>query len=168
MRQLSLIAAAALAALPAGPAPAADKAEAKGKKVEYQAYTEGYFESNKSGLKGDTSLLTFTDAKAFDDALKKVPPLMGKKFEYLPTDAFDTKLAAAVIRRGNAIWTYKVDKVTVDGDTLYVQYDATSKDGGTATFASPLIVAVDRGKYTSVVFIENGEKVGKAKVDKDK
>jgi hypothetical protein len=149
----------------AGLARAADQDEAKGKKVEYEVHT-GYFESNKSGLKGDVSYLVFTDEKAFRMTFGKAV-VMGKKDNFLPKDAFDKKMVVAVIKRGTAVWTYKVEKVTADDDTLYVQYEATSKDrSDTAKFASPLIVSVEKGKYTSVVFIENGKKVGTAKVEK--
>jgi hypothetical protein len=166
MRQLLLIAAAALPVLVAGLALAADKAEAKGKKVEFDVYDD-YFESNKSGLKGETSFLAITDPDTFDKVFGKAA-VMGAKQKFLPKDAFDTKLVVAVIHRGNAVWRYKVDQVTADGDTLNVQYEATSKTGGTATFHSPLVVAVDKVKYTSVAFIENGEKIGTAKIEKEK
>jgi hypothetical protein len=39
--------------------------EAKGEKIEHAVY-DGYFEKNNSGLKGDTSLLAFTDQEGFD------------------------------------------------------------------------------------------------------
>jgi hypothetical protein len=144
-----------------GRAQAAD--EAKGKKVEYEVYTS-YFEKNTSGLTGEASYVALTDQKAFDKVFG--PAATMNKQTFLPKDAFEKKLVVAVIKRGNAVWTYKVDKVTADDDTLYVQYDATSKDGGGAKFASPLIVSVDKGKYTAVVFIENGKKVGTAKIEK--
>jgi hypothetical protein len=158
--------AAAFFCLPLLPAAlAAEKEKAKGKPVEYEVH-KGYFESNRSGLKGAASYLAFTNRKAFD-AVFGVGFTMGKKPNVLPENAFESKMVAAVIKRGKSITEYNVEKVTADGGTLYVQYEATEKGGGgTATFASPLIVSVDRGKYTSVVFIENGKKVGTAKVEK--
>jgi hypothetical protein len=142
-----------------------DKEEAKGDKLPFEVYTS-YFEKNNSGLKGDESFLAFTDRKSFDQVFG-VAVVMGKKPSVLAKDAFDSKLVVAAIKRGDAPWTYKVDKVTGDGDTLYIQYDATTKKGdGTAKFASPLIVSVDRGKYKTVVFLENGKKVGTADVPK--
>jgi hypothetical protein len=149
---------------PATGSPAADKDEAKGDKVDYLVY-DGYFESNKSGLKGDTSFLAFADDAAFDKIFGKAV-VMGKKQNFLPKDAFETKLVFATIKRGDKVWEYKVEKVTADKDTLYVQYTAKSKDGGGATFASPLIVSVDKGKYASVVFIEDGKKAGTATIGK--
>jgi hypothetical protein len=143
-------------------------AGAKGEKVAFKTYTRAYFESNKSGLKDrPASYLAFTEQKAFDRVLRPRPPLMREKPTYLPRDVFASKLVVAVIKRGDRVWDYKVEKVTADGGTLYVQYRASGKGGGgSATFASPLIVTVDRGKYTSVVFIENGKKAGTARVSK--
>jgi hypothetical protein len=146
-----------------GLARAAD--EAKGDKVDYDAYVKGYFEKNNSGLKGDASYLVVTDQKGFD-AVFGLGVTMGAKPPTLPKDAFDKKLVAAVIKRGNAVTEYTVDKVTTADGVLYVQYTAKAKgEGGTATFATPLIVAVDRGKITSVEFIENGKKVETVKVE---
>jgi hypothetical protein len=143
----------------------ADKDEPKGDKVEFSVH-DGYFESNKSGLKGDASFLAFNDQEAFNKTFG-MAVVMGKKRNFLPKDAFDTKIVAAVIKRGNAITEYKVEKVTADGKTLYVQYRAKEQaGGGTATYASPLIVSVDKGKITSVVFIEGDKKVGTAEFGK--
>jgi hypothetical protein len=141
--------------------------EAKGNKVEYQTHSP-YFESNKSGLKGDASFLAFTDQKKFDETFGKAV-VMGGKTNFLPKDAFDSKLVVATIKRGNSPYEYKVEKVTADEGTLYVQYESTAKGGGgTTTFATPLIIAVDKdkGKYTKVVFIENGKKAGEVEIGK--
>ena len=92
--------------------------------------------------------------------------VMGKKFNYVPKDAFEKKMVVAVIKRGNAPVEYTVEQVTTADDKLYVQYKATEKGATTAKSASPLILTVDRGKYTSVVFIENGKQVGTATVGK--
>jgi hypothetical protein len=136
---------------------AEDKQEGKGKKVTNQVHS-GYFESNKSGLKGDASYLYFTDKKGFDNIFG-VAFVMGKKPNVLPKDVFDKFMVIAVIKRGNAIWTYDLEKVTNDDGTLYVQYRTKSKDGGTAKFASPMIVSVEKGKYKKIVFLENGKQV---------
>src|SRR5262245_49131220 len=137
--------------------------EARGDKVEYEVHAKGYFEKNTSGLKGDSSYLFLTDDKAFD-AVFGVGVTMGTKPNLLPKDAFEKKAVAAVIKRGNAVTDYEVEKVTDDKETLYVQYKAKTGTAGTAKYASPLIVSVPRGKYTSVVFIENGKTVETVKV----
>jgi hypothetical protein len=165
MRIAWCAAAAAGLALAAAAAPADDKAEAKSKDVDYQVHS-GYFERNDSGLKGDASYLALADQKAFD-AVFGVGRVLGGKQNFLPKDAFDSKLVAAVVKRGKSVVEYKIEKVTADGGTLYVQYTTAEKGGGgTATFASPLIVSADKGKYTSVVIIENGQKAGTAEVGK--
>lgn len=158
MRLALTLAAAGLALLAA--APADDKVEAKGKDIDYKAYT-GYFEKNDSGLKGDASFLAVTDQKSFD-ATFGAGFTMGKKPDIMPKDSFDSKQVAAIIKRGNALVEYKVEKVTNDEGTLYVQYTTTEKNGGGAKFNVPYVIAVDKGKYTSVVFIENGKKAGTA------
>jgi hypothetical protein len=134
-------------------------------KIDFAEY-QGHFEKNTSGLKGDASFLAFTDREGFDKVFGTVPPLMGKKPNVLPKDAFEKNLVAAVIHRGNAPWEYKVDKVTAQEGTLRVYYTAMSKAATTAKFSSPLILTVPKGKYTSVVFIENNKEAGTAKLDK--
>jgi hypothetical protein len=138
--------------------------EAKGEKVEYTVYPD-YFEKNDAGLKGDRSFLAFTTKEAFEKVFALRPPLMGgKKSVPLPDNTFGKKLVAAVVTRGPAVTTYTVEKVTSDGETIYVQYKAEAGKPGSATFASPLVVAADRGKAAKVVFIENGRTAGTAEV----
>ncbi len=138
--------------------------EAKGEKVEYAAYPD-YFEKNTAGLKGEASYLAFADAEAFAKVFALRPPLMGgKKAAPVPDAAWGKQAVVAVVKRGNAVTAYTVEKVTADGETLYVQYKAEAGKPGTATFASPLVVAADKGKAKKVVFIENGKKVGEAEL----
>ena len=155
----------ALLAVPIALLAASSRAdEAKGEKVEYTTFPD-YFEKNNSGLKGDQSFLVFADKDAFAKVFSLRPPVMGgKKAVAVPNDAFEKKLVFAVISRGNAITTYTVEKVTADGETLYVQYKAEMGKAGTATFASPLIISADKGKAKKVAFIENGKTVGTAEV----
>jgi hypothetical protein len=129
----------------------------EGAKVDFKTYGD-YFESNRSGLKGPESFLVITDRKKFD-ATFGLATVMGRKPEVLPADAFDSRIVLVAIHRGNAIWTYKVESVQAQGGVLSLHYRAESKDGGSATFASPLIVSVPKGDYKSVEFIENGKKV---------
>jgi hypothetical protein len=153
--------------LPLAVSVADDKELVKGKETGYEVHS-GYFESNKSGLKGDASYLTFTDQESFDKVFGKAT-VMGKRSGYLPKDVFDTRRVVAIIKRGPAVTEYNVQKVTIDAGTVYVQYETKAKaGGGTARYASPLIVSFDKGKYTSIVFIENGKKVETLKLDQDK
>src|SRR5262249_22695408 len=139
--------------------------EPKGKEVKFDMHA-GHFEKNNSGLKGDASFLVIPDAKAFGDVFG-LARTTGPKPNFVNDDTFDKQVVIATIQRGMRMVTYKVDKVTDDDGTLYVAYTTTSKDNN-ATFHSPLIISVDKGKYKSVVFLENGKKVGTAEVPKEK
>jgi hypothetical protein len=135
--------------------------EPKGDKVEFVLHS-GHFEKNNAGLKGDQSFLLFTDRAAFDKIFG-VGVVMGKRPPVVPKDAFDKNVVIATIKRGTAITTYEVEKVTLDKDgTLYVQYKATTGPAGSAMFASPLVVSAPKDKVKKVSFIENGKTVGTA------
>jgi hypothetical protein len=116
--------------------------EAKGKPVEFKAYTKPYFEKNSSGLKGEASFLAITNQAGFDKVFG-VGFVMGPKPDVLAKDAFDKQLVVATIKRGGSITTYTVEKVTADGDTLYVQYKSESKDGCGARYGSTLQADTD-------------------------
>jgi hypothetical protein len=135
--------------------------------MKLEAATFGpYFESNKSGLKGEASYLAFSDAGKFAAVLRPVPPVGGRKTIPLPKDAFDKSLVLVVIRRGTQIHEYTVEKAEAKGDTVVLTFKSAAKGaaGGTATFASPLVVTVPKGKYKTVEFIENGKKAGTVKL----
>lgn len=138
--------------------------EARGEKVGFTVYSD-YFEKNNSGLKGDQSFLVFGSQEAMSKIVDLRRPVMGgKKPVPVPAEAFGKQVVCCIISRGNAITTYSVEKVTADGATLYVQYKATMGPAGSATFASPLLIAASSGKARKVVFIENGKTVGTADV----
>jgi hypothetical protein len=146
-------------------APAEDESEAKGDKVEFDKHS-GYFESNKSGLKGDTSFLVFNNQEKFDEVFG-LAFVGGNRNKFLPKDAFEKKMVVATIKRGDSIFEYTVDKVTAQDGVLYVKYEAKALEkGGMAKFASPMILSLDKGKYKSVVFIENGKKIETKKLEK--
>jgi hypothetical protein len=149
------------------PAADADKKE-KETKADYKVY-DGYFESNQSGLKGKSSFLVFTDKKAFDKVFRPAPPLLGgKKKTMLPPDAFKTGIVVAVVKRGNQLWTYKVQSATSCKGKITLSYQAESRDGGSATFASPLIVALPGASEPQVRFEENGKEAALVNVAKEK
>jgi hypothetical protein len=156
-RMLAGLAVLGLAAGLAGARPE-EKAQAKGDKVAFEEHT-GHFAKNNSGLKGDASYLVLPDAPAFEKVFG-IGRVMGKPQNFVKPADFEKKMVVAVIKRGKALAEYKVDKVTAADGVLYVQYDVKMLDkGGSATYASPLILTVDKGKYKEVVFIENGKKV---------
>jgi hypothetical protein len=133
-------------------------------KVPWMLHVPGYFESNKSGLSGAASHLVFTDEKSFHQVFRSVF-VPGGKAKLLSRDAFDKQVVIATIKRGKEVFTYTVEKVTLADGVLELTYRAKGKDGGgSAMFASPLIIAVPKRKYRSVVFVENGKKVATVKL----
>jgi hypothetical protein len=213
------------------PAPDADA-----KKVEYTVHAN-YFEAHESGLRGPASYLTFTERESFDRTFG-VGWVRGKPTQVLPRDVFETRFVAAVIKRGDTLWEFKVEKVMAEGDTLTVRYQATEGKGvaggvsvkagsyevfdtkhapetvktpdtkkaapetgrverttakavevtgksyttearsaGTSrgigpgrdddrpVFSSPLVISIPKGKYAAIVFVENGRKVGMARLE---
>jgi hypothetical protein len=150
----------ALLALAAALAPAPEPAE---QKVDFTVLGPGYFESNKSGLKGEASYLAFKTSEAFGKVFKShfVP---GGKAKLLPKGAFEKQMVVAVVKRGQETFAYKVAGLTAAGGVLKLRYTSQGRGKGTATFASPLIVALPKGKYTAVEFFDGDKKVGSAKV----
>src|SRR6516225_6610713 len=191
MRPLVLIVTVGLLPLATGAAQVGQKAGSKGKKVEFKVHG-GYCEraeharaeqlkAQKEKTLGNVSFLAFTDQDSFDQAFGKTPDkedlttflpngeAKGKKPNLLPKDAFDKKMVVATTVRGANISTYKVVKVTADGDTLYIQYQESSAfAGNNRIWSSPLILSVDKGSYTSVVFILGNRKYGTATIAKAK
>jgi hypothetical protein len=145
-----------------------DKDGEKEKDVAYKVY-DGYFESNKSGLKGKESFQVFRNKGGFDKVFRAVPPLLkGKKKALLPDNVFEKHVVVAVVKRGNQLWTYKVTGVSSCKGKVNIRYMAEAKDGGGARFASPLIVAIpipaDAGRLT---FRENDKEVKTLELPRD-
>jgi hypothetical protein len=135
-----------------------------GKKVEYDTFTVPYFVKNNAPVKENPAHLVLTDKKQFDQVFGVGFTM--KKPKTIDPKAFDRKIAVVVIKKGNAITKYTVQQVTAAKGELRVEYQAMEGKAGTATFASPLIVMVDRRDYARVVFVENGKEVAKVDVKK--
>ena len=128
--------------------------------IGYQVSTS-YFESNESGLEGPRSFLAFTTRADFDKVFGAAA-LMGQN-SFLPDDAFKSKVVVAVVKRGATDWKYAVQNIKVVDGELNVSYKATANGGGDgAAFSSPLILTVNQSFSGTVIFIENGKRVGKA------
>jgi hypothetical protein len=180
MRLLALSVAVVLTALSVGPAPAAEE------KVGYEVH-HGYLVKTKHYLDarladktnfGTFFAWAFTDQEAIDKAFGKAEgrpdpnELMPSGDErarpnLLAKGAFDKKMVIALVRVGNRAYQYRVTGVTADGGTLYVRYQAASTIVGNNTLACPLIVSVEKAKYTSVVFVENGKRLIAADVPQE-
>jgi acetyl esterase/lipase len=117
----------------------------------------GYFVSNKFEPNATESFLVISDEKRFDEVFG-VAFVMGDKSHWLPKDAFKSNIVVAAIKRGKAIWEYKVERVTEAKGVVELRYTTTSKKSDSATFACPLIVSILKGKYTAIQFVENGKR----------
>lgn len=128
--------------------------------VEFQQYTS-YFEKNNDNLKGEKSFLVLANQPQFDKIFGSAATMGNNSF--LPAEAFPSKMVVATIKRGS-MRKYSDVKMTTANGKLIVSYTAQDDAPSSATFNSPLILAVDKGKYKEVVFMENGKKVGSAKI----
>ena len=133
----------------------ADKTANAGTSVNFQQF-ESYFEKNNSGLKGERSFLVLVNQKQFDNVFGPAAT-MGQN-DFLPEDIFTSNVIVAAIKRGK-LRKYDDVKVTAENGKLFVWYDSKDEPPASATYSSPLILAVDKGKYKKVVFMENGKKV---------
>ena len=135
----------------------ADTVSPLAKPVEFDTH-DGYFVSNQFEAKAATSFVVIKDQAAFDKVFG-VGMVMGDKHHRLPAAAFDEKIVVTAIHRGKAMVTYKVDSVVAEGPTLVVRYTTQVKPDKSAEFSCPLIVAVAKGDYQAVRFMENGKQV---------
>lgn len=162
----TLFAAVTVLSLPllAAAAPAPDDLTRRGNKVTYDVH-DGHFVKNTYKPKGDSNYLAISDRDSFDNVFG-IGRVIGRQ-NFVPQDAFEKKMVVAVIKRGNAITQYKVEDVRADGKTLIVRYTAKAGQANpAATFASPMIVSVNKGGYTTVIFLENGKKAEQVKIEK--
>jgi hypothetical protein len=86
---------------------------------------------------------------------------MGRN-NFLPSNTFNTKVVFAAIARGHFLRAYDHPKVTVKDGTIYAWYKVKDARQKNATFASLLILAVDKAQYSEVIFMEGGKRVGAA------
>ena len=136
----------------------------KEKKIDHETGFTAYFVKNTFPLKENTTLLAFTSKAEFDKTFGVGFTM--KKPKMIDPKAFGSKMAVAVLKKGNALWTYEVQQVTAEDGVLRIEYKATEGKAGTAKFASPLIVLVSGREYRQVVFVENGKDAGKVDVKK--
>jgi hypothetical protein len=125
--------------------------------LESRRHDSSYFEKNNSGLSGEKSYLVLTDQQQFDRVFGPATRMGANAF--LPRGAFESKIVVATIKRGT-MRRYSDVAVTEENGVLLVSYTATDDKPGSATYRVPLILSVERGAYSGVVFMENGERVG--------
>ncbi len=131
-------------------------------RVRYEVHS-GYSVSNQFEPGSSSSFLVIENEKQFNTVFG-VAAIMGDKSDRLQPGAFQSRVVIAVIKRGNYVWDYHVDEIEDIQGVLYLHYTLTFEDGGLSSFSSPLIVSVERQKYTGVVFVENGKTVKRIKV----
>ncbi len=135
---------------------------AEGTKLAFDTYS-GYFVSNQFEPDAAQSFVVLGDQQQFDKVFG-VAMVMGDRSHRLPKNAFKSSLVVAVIKRGSAVWEFKVEGVTVNQGVVTLRYTATSKKSDSATFACPLIVSIPKSSYTAVRFVENKKTVKKVSI----
>lgn len=126
-------------------------------KLPFDTYS-GYFVSNEFEPDAAESFVVINDQEQFDKVFG-VAMVMQDKSHRLPADAFKSNVVLAAIKRGNAVWEYKAEGVSMKDGVVEVRYTATSTESESATFASPLIVSIPKGNYKAVEFVENEKPV---------
>lgn len=126
-------------------------------KLPFDTYS-GYFVSNEFEPDAAESFVVINDQEQFDKVFG-VAMVMQDKSHRLPTDAFKSNVVLAVIKRGNAVWEYKVEGVSMKNGVVELRYNATSTPSDSASFASPLIVSIPGDNYKAVEFVENEKPV---------
>ena len=140
----------------------ADAVSPLAKPVEFDTH-DGYFVSNQFEAKAATSFAVLKDQASFDKVFG-VAMVMRDKHHRLPAGTFDEKIVVTAIHRGKAMVTYQVNSVVAEGQTLVVRYTTKVQPEGSAEFACPLIVAVAKGDYKTVRFMENGKQIKRLEV----
>jgi len=142
-----------------GPSPDAARVLAQPAKLAFDTYS-GYFVSNQFEPNAASSFVAVADQAQFDKVFGAAV-VMRDKSHRLPNDLFKANIVLAAINRGNAVWEYKVQGVTVTGGVVELRYASTTTNSPTATFACPLIVSIPKGKYTAIRFVDNDKEVKK-------
>jgi hypothetical protein len=141
---------------------AASTTDAEPTKLPFDTYS-GYFVSNKFEPDAAESFVVIGDQEQFDSVFG-VAMVMGDKSHRLPEDAFLSNVVLAAIKRGDAVWEFKVEGITADDGVVQLRYAATSTKSDTATFASPLVVSIPKGEHKAVEFVENGKPAKKVEI----
>jgi hypothetical protein len=134
-------------------------------KLAFDTYS-GYFVSNKFEPDAAESFLVIANQGQFDKVFG-VGMVMGDKSHRLPKDAFKSNIVLAAIKRGKAVWEFKVERVTLEDAVVELRYTTTEKKSDSANFACPMIVSIPKGKYMAVRFVENGSAVRTVAIAKE-
>ena len=117
----------------------------------------GYFVSNKFEPNAAESFVVISSQEQFDKVFGTAF-VMRDKSHRLPKDAFRSLMVIACIKRGKALWEFKVESVTEAKGVVELRYTTTEKKSDTTAFACPLIVSIPKGNYAAIKFVENGNR----------
>jgi hypothetical protein len=134
-----------------------------GKTVKFTICDEPYFVNNTYEPNAAESFAMLTGLEQFDNVFR-VGMTMTSKRPTINAQTFQSQTILAVIKRG-PMCHYTVQSVAAKGDGLEVRYQVQTDPPGSATYAVPLILAVPKGEYASVAFVENGKEVKVVKRD---
>lgn len=135
-----------------------------GKPIKFQLHN-GHFERNDTGLASKYSFLVIRDNAGFEKIFGVAALGLGptKKQNFVTADTFEESIVVAMIERGNSVPIFTKVSVVAQQDKLVVSFNYQPGQPDTARYASPLIISVPKGDYSSVDFVANQKKVGTAK-----
>ena len=151
-------------ASPGVPRPSGRTTAGGATKLPFDTYS-GYFVSNQYEPRRAASFVVMEDRKKFDKVFG-VAVVMNDRSHRLPDDAFKANVVLAAIKRGQAYWEFRAERVSVRDGVVELGYTTTSEKSDSATFACPLIVSIPRGQYRAVRFMENGKLVREVEIGK--
>ena len=123
---------------------------------------DGYFVLNKFKPDEPASFVVLKEKDDFDQVFCEAAMdalATARRPHCLPPNAFDSKIVAAVVKRGKATWDFTVEGVVVAEGVLIVRYTTKETKSDSTEFACPLIVSVPQGHYAAVEFVEDGKSV---------
>jgi hypothetical protein len=133
-------------------------------KLKFDTYS-GYFVSNTFEPDAAESIVVTTNQEQFDKVFG-VAFVMNDNSHRLPKDAFESNVVVVMIKRGNAMWDFKVEGVSLKDGVVELHYTSASTKSDTATFACPLIASIPKGEYKAIQFVENGKEVKRVDIQK--
>ena len=124
----------------------------------------GHFVSNQYKPQDALTLAVFSTSAEFKAAFGTAAFGLGaggKRLDYVGDAAFADGVVAALIRRGNTLYSYQLASTAkTDEGVLTLNILSAGKPDAAATFASPLIVSLPRAGVTHVRFVENDKVLG--------
>jgi hypothetical protein len=148
------------------PALHAGEKDGKVEKVNFDIYQQPYFVKNTAPIKGNPACLVITSKKQFDEIFG-VGFVMKQKYKLIDDKTFESKMVLVVVNKGNAFWTYKDVRTEQCKGKITLQF-AADMTPSSSTSAVPLIVAVERGGNTRVLFREGDKELAEVNLQETK